>query len=131
MTQFEIAKHIRNSLLNSAMTAFEYEWDGDFTRRHIQQCIDRIKETEILRPIVINRFTRKELLDLGFKRWDKKGLMLIPLWITHFIKPEFKGACINEGAIQSLNVNTIDKDVRFGVLAYGIYPRCGGDFKHE
>jgi hypothetical protein len=65
--------------------------------------------------------TTEELLDLGLRRWDNSGLMLLPSHIYEQIPNGAKLTCI-DGAVYVKGRDKIDNDTRAGLLAYGVFP---------
>jgi len=68
------------------------------------------------------RLNEAQLRLLGFQRWDKSGLMLIPLTHLGCIPDGTVLHCIN-GNKYVVGKDEIDDDTRGGILAYGIFPR--------
>lgn len=65
------------------------------------------------------RLSKDQFLDLGFRQWDEKGLRLIPIRLIPLLDPEMEVVSIsdNKGLLKD-----VDKDIRYGCIAYGVYP---------
>lgn len=68
--------------------------------------------------------TEDQLIQLDFGKWDK-SLYLIPVWLVPYISDTFIGRSINdiEGDVRELITADIDKDHRFGCIAFGVEPK--------
>jgi hypothetical protein len=66
----------------------------------------------------IRRLTRKQLLNLGMGKYDKKLLLFPGEWYD-LIPEGFKVAVI-DGTTEEFKKGVTDNDTRFGFLAYGI-----------
>lgn len=114
-------KEIKNCLLtyaNAVATTVQYEsWSDAFCRSELkitnQKIIDIVKD-----QLDWKHLEKSEALDLGFVRWDE-DLYLIPLWLLPVLPIGTKLVCISGNEIV-YNGENIDKDIRFGCLAYGI-----------
>jgi hypothetical protein len=122
MNNLEIAKQCRNVILSTFSQCGAYSWSTEFICKEIKSVTDRIRQSTWFIEIDLNSFTQADLEDLGFVRFDDKGLMCIPLWITPFCRDSFCGGCIN-GEYKEYKLSKIDNDVRFGCIAYGVLPK--------
>ena len=121
MNQYELSLKIMTLLANRMICAVHYDWSGDYVKSNLKELIENIKRQELFTPINLNQFTEDQLLCLGFGKWDDSKLALIPVWIVPFTSEKFVGECIS-GQVGEFSMSEIDKDTRFGCLAYGVYP---------
>lgn len=118
-TNYEMAKAVRNSVLSSAAQGMLY---SDFSS--IKEKEGRLKRGTGFKQIDPNDLTLEQLEDLGFGRWsDESTLRLIPGWIFPFLSDTFVGASIMNEEARELKRNEIDNDMRFGCLAFGVFPK--------
>lgn len=80
---------------------------------------DSIKEQDDFSYINVSELSLSEMQELGFQLWDESGLMLIPLWLFHFVNPLINVICIDETVCK---FEDADDDHRGGLLAYGVIP---------
>lgn len=121
MNQYELALKIMSLLANQVVCSVEFGWSEVFIKNNLVDTVESIKNSELFTPININEFTESQLVALGFGKWDESKLSLIPMWIVPFTTEKFIGECIS-GEKGEFLVSEIDKDTRFGCLAYGVYP---------
>lgn len=62
----------------------------------------------------------QSLIDLGFRLWNKSGLLLVPLDRLPKVPRSFMLTCINGG--EKLPADEVDHDTRGGLLAWGVTP---------
>ena len=121
MNQFETAKYIRSCILQTASEIMNYSWSSDFCFSELKNLEDKIKNYEWFNLINPTKFTREQLLELEFVKWeDASDVYLIPLWIYPFLVDNFEATSINGEKVYSKN--KINLDNRQGLLAYGVYP---------
>lgn len=119
MEDFQLAKTIRNYLLNRVGQIIEYNWSDDFKIKELNNFESEIKSLDGFEYINLENINYSQLQSLGFKLWDEESkLMLMPLWITRYISPKTK--LISISGEESNDINSVDKDVRFGCIAWGI-----------
>jgi hypothetical protein len=84
------------------------------------KAIQNIPQTK-LNP---NLCTKDQLIQLDFGHWAD-NLFLIPFWLLPCISDTFIGRSINdkEGDVRELITADIDKDVRYGCIAFGVEPK--------
>lgn len=110
--------NLKSAMANLAAEAFQYySWSDKFCKDNIvnttQSYIDKYT-TDL-------DFTQADLEDIGFSMWDEESnLMLVPLWLLPFISTGVELTDIT-GKTSIVGTDTIDNDVRFGCLAYGVY----------
>jgi len=120
-TNHEIAKHIMMLILTRAGEVISYDWDDEISSFNIKDC-SKFKDEEWFSPIDPSTLTKEQMIDLGFGAWsDESELMLIPLWLVPFLKSEIELTSIF-GEIEVTKISDIDKDHRFGRIAYGVIP---------
>lgn len=118
MTNFERAKLIRNCIVNRFAEVISYGWDDIFCLKYIRESEHRIKSCDWYEDIVLE-FTKPELEELGFGLWSKESqLYLIPLWLFPFLPDKVKLTSVNGDYV--LEKSSMDRDTRFGCLAYGV-----------
>lgn len=72
------------------------------------------------RKLDVTEKTEEELLDLGFRWFDKEsGLLLVPLKLFDQIPNGTKLICI-DGREKIKGTDDIDLDTRAGLIAYGV-----------
>ena len=123
MENIDIARQCRSCVLSVFGQCAQYNWSADFIKSEINGIVEKIKGSEWFIPIDINLLSQSELEILGFIKWDDSGLMLIPIWIKPFIADRFFGSSVGGGSDSEILTASIDNDVRFGFLAYGVYPK--------
>jgi hypothetical protein len=112
-------------MMNVAHMHLHYmkEWTyGNISEKVLENKFESILR-ELKKIIVFNELTEDELMEIGFKRWSEDSdLLLIPNWYYDFLE---KGMVIYGIDGETAQVgDDIDRDTRFGVLAYGInFPR--------
>ncbi len=111
--------NVYQSLINKFACFNQYGWKGDFIQSESKKYFKELKEW--IGNIDLNKLSSEEAKLLGFKKWDSSGLMLIPLYLTDCIKDGSVVHCI-DGEQCVWGVDEIDKDERFGCIAYGFYP---------
>jgi hypothetical protein len=122
---FEIAKDVRQCILNSAAEIMNYsKWSDDCSVRELRELIERIKESMWFSPIDPAAFTEQEMRELGFERWSEEDPMyLIPLWLFPFLSEEVNCCSINGKKYLKKKKSEMDTDNRYGCLAYGVTPK--------
>lgn len=120
--QVQIRK-IKNRILNSAAEVAHYKnWNDEYSRKSINEACSADGST-FLHPIDklalddLRTLTREELYDVGFTNWDDT-MLLIPLWMKHFIEEDEIVTSING---HSCHLWEADTDNRRGMMAYGFY----------
>lgn len=82
---------------------------------------DNIKEEDDFSYINVSELSLIQMKELGFQLWnDNSQIMLIPLWLFHFVDPELTVRCIDNTDVQFKDA---DNDHRGGMLAYGVIPK--------
>lgn len=121
MNQFEIAKSIRDIILQTASEIMNYNWSSDFCFSELKYLEDKIQNYEWFNLINPTRLTEGQMIELGFVKWEKGSDMhLIPLWIYPFLVNNFQSMSVNNEKVYSKT--DINLDNRQGFLAYGVYP---------
>lgn len=119
MTDYEIACGIKKVIVNTAAQIIEYSWGADFSLTELKQLESNIKKNPDFKYIDTSNILLDELKSLGFSLWDEESkLLLIPLWICNYLKKDTEIYCID--GKKSNDINSVDKDVRFGCIAWGI-----------
>lgn len=126
MTTFEKCCAIRRMILNRAAEVMAYEkWSEELATGKIRNFPKDLAEQKTGKDyfgIQPAKMTDKQLEELGFGRWSKKTPMrLIPLWLMPFLADEIDVECI-DGEKKLIKKSDMDKDNRFGCLAYGVIP---------
>lgn len=131
MTDFELCKAYRQIMAKAAAEIWAYNksWGNEFCVKSTLDAVTNTKASNQYRPIDPNNLTLNELRELGFGTWDdESNLMLIPLWLAPFLAGRFIGGSINDMTPGELISADLDRDNRFGCLAYGVFKEgCGDD----
>lgn len=70
-----------------------------------------------------NSLTYEDMSQLGFGKWSNESeLMLIPHYLHGALPKGLVVTCIN-GTTYTVGVDTINDDIRYGKLAYGLFPK--------
>lgn len=94
-------------------------WSDNFARQEVYKST-RDLLSELLKYIDISNLTREEAVALRFGKWEEDSdLYLIPLYLLPIIPIGTELTCIDGSTIKYDGMN-IDKDTRFGCLAWGI-----------
>lgn len=115
------ALNIMKIVANSAACCFAYNQlnKADFWIK--KDCFERIRnETDKEFWDKVFALDNDDKLTLGFRFWDEPhDKMLIPLWIVECLPDDYdvEVVCING---QKSSIKNIDKDNRFGCVAYMI-----------
>ncbi len=110
--------------------AFQEEWSEAFRQKELESLRERAarqdKEKGCFYPGGVNlaELDEEELTVLGFLPWSQEypGMRLIPIWVLPALPP-----CGTVYTIEGRRVDyspdaPLDKDCRFGMLAYGVLP---------
>lgn len=93
-------------------------WSNETKTEEIKSVFKSIEH--YLGEIDLADLSQKDAKMLGFGTWDASGLMLIPLYLKNVIKNK----CVVYdifGESSVWDVDSIDDDTRFGMLAYGFF----------
>lgn len=120
-----IMKNVGKQLMNTIQMGLTYEsWSKEFSYKEVIENYQNIKEQ--MKEIVgdITKLSVDELKDLGFFLWsnekeDLSNLYLIPLWAFDLV-PDGTTLTSIEGETAIKGQDSIDLDVRFGCIAYGL-----------
>jgi hypothetical protein len=121
MTNKELINIYKNykSLLSataSDIVAFKNSWDDEFCRKEINRLytllMDEFKETDF------TRFNEVELKELDFQ-WFDDDLICMPTWTLDCLQEGSEIWSINGKKIITLKSDSLSKDTRFGISAYG------------
>lgn len=97
-----------------------HTWSDEFCRKEVNKSTDTFIN-ELKKHIDILKLTRKEAVELRFGKWEDDGdLYLIPLYLLPIIPVGTELTSIS-GETIIYNGTNIDKDIRFGCLAWGIH----------
>lgn len=107
------------SMANITGTLYD-SWSGDFIKEGV---FDKIKvlKTEVFWKETIDyaKLTHSDLRLLGFKPWDEKNDMLIPMWLFRLLPDDTKLYCpLTEN--ETLLRKDADDDCRFGCSAFAL-----------
>ena len=85
--------------------------------------VDMTKDVYLKEPLITEKellqLTKDQLIEAGFRHYSEESdLLLIPIHLYRALHPEIEVICFTDGEVCRLK--DIDKDVRFGILAYGI-----------
>ena len=106
---------------NKVAETVQYEsWSDEFCRKEIKDSTDRFL-IELNKYIDWGHLTKEEAIELRFGRWsdEQPDLYLLPLYILPIVPIGTKLTTIGGEEIIYDGTN-VDKDIRFGLLAYGI-----------
>lgn len=97
-------------------------WNDEFVREEMDSAFKRFYEAiEKDNLIDFNNLTQEEARALRFCKWDdKSNLMLIPLYMLPLIPKGTELTDIGNNKVIYEGPDSIDTDIRFGCLAYGI-----------
>lgn len=95
-------------------------WSDEFCRKEINESTYMMLN-ELRKYIDWDNLTREEARELRFVRWDDEhpDLYLLPLYILPILPIGTKLTTISGKEIVYDGTN-VDKDIRFGCLAYGV-----------
>ena len=117
-------KEIMNCLTwyaNKAAETTQYQqWSDGFCRKEIKEATDKFLEN-LKKYIDWDNLTKEEAGELRFMRWDEDqpDLYLIPLYLLPILPIGTELTCINGEKVVYDGTN-VDKDTRFGCIAFGI-----------
>ena len=96
-------------------------WSNEFVRSEFDKAFD-IFYKEMTKDIDIATLTKEDLHELRFRKWDDESdLMLVPLWMVPLIPDKMEVETIG-GTKMMAGEAKKDIDIRFGCVAWGIYP---------
>lgn len=107
--------------VNKVAETVHYEsWSDEMARHENRKYMSMMLE-ELKRHIDWNKLTKEEASELRFRRWDEDmpDLFLIPLYLLPIVPIGTELTTINGDKVLYLGDN-VDKDTRFGCIAYGI-----------
>lgn len=121
---FEMAINYLTWIANKTAEVSAYDWNADFCKKEVKENFKSFrkrnedKELEFWKKVFELPVEKKELL--RFCKFDEKSdKMLIPLWIIECL-PENFDVEVESIDGQKCSIKNIDKDVRFGCVAYMI-----------
>lgn len=101
---------------------YQPHWSMDFCHQEITKAYKKVAE-ELKKHLDWNNLTEEDCQELRFGKWEKESqLYLIPIWLYSAIPIGTKLTSIFGEEIV-FDGSNIDKDNRFGCLAYGIIPK--------
>lgn len=123
LSTYQKCRIIRNIILNRTSGVMLYNWGDEFCTQEIRGIAEDVKNRY---PYLMNiqpiDLTKRQMTDLGFGKWSKKNkLMLIPGWLYPFLAESIQTESIS--GENTLSKSSIDTDMRFGCLAYGVTPK--------
>ena len=103
-----------------------YKWPVETVRRELKESLDNFAD-ELIKDggfefDKIGELDGTLLYDMGFRVWCEMGegdLWCFPLWMFNYIPKGMKLTCIFGDTVE-FDPETIDKDTRFGCIAYGL-----------
>lgn len=128
---YDILRNVRDRLLRVMGTAYLYSWTPEFIDSEIKDCYDKTIAEITTESLIIDLQSLKyeELLDLGFRQWSDKTLMLVPIWLVPIVrenKDQIFTAIDNETFTFGDNP-TEDLDHRMGLVSWGIARNTEGE----
>ncbi len=116
MDYFAIYENYKKMCTNYISMMSQYNWSGDFVKSEAQSVYDKlIKQFD---NTDFTQFTVDELKRLDFKMWDD-NLILMPIWAIDCLPDGAEVYSIDESKVTFNKSIGLDKDVRFGVTAFG------------
>lgn len=102
--------------LTSNIVSYEVGWSDEFSRSEIKKLYGKlIKE---FTDVDFTSFSITELKSLDFK-WFDENIICMPIWAIDCLQDKTEIATISGDIIVFDKSKSLDKDVRFGVTAYG------------
>jgi len=117
MNDYEKAVVLQRFNANKLAELLEYDWDDEYRITELNESKETILKI-VGEGIDISTFTKEQVLDIGCKKWDIDGALLIPLWLFSSLKEGVELKSIGGESVKYSK--DLDKDSRFGVVAYGI-----------
>jgi len=94
----------------------EYKnWSNEFCRNEVEEYMKNFENA--LKDIDFTKFTKEELYNVGCSPYDDK-LICIPIWLYNVL-PDGVDLYSIFGGQYIKGKDDIDKDIRFGCMAYG------------
>lgn len=107
----------------SNITACMFQsWDAAFTKDTLFERVRVVRDDFVKETINYKQLSLEDLKLLGFKPWDEKMDMLIPMWLFRLLPDDTKLYCPldGEGARDLILRQDADDDYRFGCSAYAL-----------
>lgn len=118
MSTFDECKVIHDLITDTAMVE---SWNPNHDYTRMRALSAKIKENPEFSYLDITDLNVEEMKELGFRKWSSNSeMMLIPLWLFHFVNPELTVCCIDN---TDVIFKDADDDNRGGLLAYGVIPK--------
>lgn len=94
-------------------------WNDAFKVKEVEEAYDTFYNS-IKNYIDLEKITVEQAKELRFGKWDDKSdLYLFPLWVVPLIPEGMEVTSIFGGTFK-YNKETVDNDIRFGCVSYGI-----------
>ena len=110
-------------LANKLSEVNTYGWSDEYSRKQVKESFstfyNSLKKPE--NQIDLKSLSVAEAVELRFSRWDdESNLWLIPLWFLPLIPVGTELTSINGDKVIFNSPDSIDTDIRYGCLAYGV-----------
>jgi len=111
----------KQSIVNLTAQHFSYSLEEKRTLKKYKEFYEYLENACC--GVELEALTEEDLSRLGWGKWDDDGLMLAPLyWYKALLRKERLILTSISGEDRVIGIDEIDKDSRFGCLAYGIFP---------
>lgn len=111
-----VMKNYKRLASNLISKIASYDWSADFCKKEsielYNKLINEFKDVDFL------QFNEEELKKLDFQ-WFDENLICMPIWVVDCLKDGTEITSIDGTTIIFDKSKGLDKDVRFGITAYG------------
>lgn len=112
----ELSNLINHAFALVAAPIVYEQWNDKFAREEAKTPFLKL-QARIKKDYDLRELTTEQASMLHFGKWDE--LRLVPLHLVDAFRDGTELICIN-GGVSIVGKDTIDKDIRFGCLAYGL-----------
>lgn len=118
----EVVNHLTWLINNLSQTNTFVNWEDAFKAQENSKAFDAFYKSLIKnKHIYLENLTVEEAQELRFSKWSEEipNLYLFPLWVVPLI-PDGTECVSISGERFKFNKSSVDNDIRFGCVAYGI-----------